>query len=592
MKKKQTKTNKKTLKVTNSKKSSGYRKKGIKAKVIIPTTLVLIGVCVCMAFIFKYQMEKDMISTGGQVAEYIAQRATAQINGDLVERIPENGEGSAPYNAVKNSIAPVIEGSHVVNMYILYTDGDKVYYMFDMNEENPVAMNTEYSRDYNELSTVFEGKNMYGKDIVRSGNTSVITVYVPIYNRAQEQVGVLGCEYNADSVQEAVKETLKAVAFAGIVCVIFAFLLFQVIISRVVRNLLNVDKCIYDIVNSNGDLTRTIQVNTGDEVETIAEHVNELLAYMRNIMMNISDNSQKLNNSSESVVSHLKNTQENVLDVSATMEEMNATMMETSASINRINESVNEIYEFIEQISGQAANGGKLSEEIRSSAQSIRNKAITEQEEVKAYSQIISEHVYAKIEKSKSVEKIKELTSDILGITKQTNLLSLNASIEAARAGEAGRGFAVVADEIGKLAADSAVAAEQIQQMSEEVMNAVNELAGEASKMVEFVEETAMKGYNELVRTSGEYNTDAEKLNDIMTLFQSQSEQLRNNMDNIRQVMETVNKSVEESANGVNRIAEMSVSITENVSDIGGQAETNKDIASELDKEVNKFQLS
>ena len=205
---------------------------------------------------------------------------------------------------------------------------------------------------------------------------------------------------------------------------------------------------------------------------------------------------------------------------------------------------------------------------------------------------MISEHVNEKIQKSKAVEKIRELTSDILSITRQTNLLSLNASIEAARAGEAGKGFAVVADEIGKLATDSAAAAEQIQHVSVDVMNAVNELAGEASKMVEFMDETAMKGYAELVCTSGEYNKDAVKLNDIMKLFQNQSEQLRNNMDNIRQVMVAVNRAVEESANGVNRIAEMSVSIAENVSDIGGQAETNKDIAGELDKEVNKFQLS
>ena len=71
-------------------------KRGIKRKIIIPTTLILICVCACMGLIFKYQMEKDMISTGGQVAEYIANRAITQIDGNLVEKIPENGEGSAP----------------------------------------------------------------------------------------------------------------------------------------------------------------------------------------------------------------------------------------------------------------------------------------------------------------------------------------------------------------------------------------------------------------------------------------------------------------------------------------------------------------
>lgn len=100
-----------------------------------------------------------------------------------------------------------------------------------------------------------------------------------------------------------------------------------------------------------------------------------------------------------------------------------------------------------------------------------------------------------------------------------------------------------------------------------------------------------MKGYSDLVKTSEEYNEDSGKINEMMQVFSDQSQQLQNNMDQIRQVMEAVNHSVEESALGVSRISEMSASINDNVKDIEGLADTNMDIANMLDIEVNKFRL-
>ena len=428
--------------------------------------------------------------------------------------------------------------------------------------------------------------------ITINNRVPLISAYIHVYNAKDEVVGAIGCDYQEYGIVEAVNETMRNVVLIGIGCFVGALILFSLIISGISRNLWRVDDRIYDIVNSNGDLTQTIQIKTGDEIESIAGHVNELLAYMRQIMTNISDNSKRLNSSSENVASHLKNTQVNVSEVSATMEEMSAAMEETTVSLNEVQNSVAEVYEFIEQINNRTQDGGRLSDEIKESAQRMQSNAVAKQESAKQQTKEITESVYAKIEESRAVEKIGELTANIINITDQTNLLSLNASIEAARAGEAGRGFAVVAGEIGKLAMDSASAAEQIQSVSAAVTQAVNALAKEASHMVEFMEATALKGYSDLVDTSEQYNQEAGKINDMMQVFEQQSGQLQHNMDSIRQVIEMVAGSVEESAQGVSRISQMSADINESVTDIEGQADENMDIANMLDGEVNKFQLS
>ncbi len=576
--------------------SSGYRHKtrrlSIRSKVLLPMALMVAIICCCMALLFKSRMETDMISTGAELAVYVGNLAEDNINGNLLDKLKPGDETSATYKALANAMASTLKGSAIKYMYTLYTDGEKVYYGVDLDEEDRQGVGTEFDEPYSVLKPVFEeGKEVKSDSIEMTAGSPVISAYVPVYNNKMNIVGAIGCDYEAAGIVAAVNDTMRNVIKRGIAFFAAAVVLFSLIISRVTKKLWDVDDRIYDIVNSNGDLTQTIQVKSGDEIECIAGHVNELLAYMRQIMTTISDNSTKLNDSSENVVSHLKDTQSSVSEVSSTMEEMTATMEETTSSLNRINEAVNEVYAFIEEINGRAKEGGALSDEIKESAQKIQSSAITEQKAAKKRTDEMTESVYDKIEQSKAVEKIGELTANIINITDQTNLLSLNASIEAARAGEAGRGFAVVADEIGKLATDSASAAEQIKDVSTVVIKAVNALADEASRMVKFVEEVAMKGYSDLVKTSEEYNEESGRIKEMMTVFSDQAQQLQSNMDRIRQVMESANHSVEESAYGVSRISEMSSSINDNVRDIEGLAGTNMDIANMLDIEVNKFRL-
>ena len=119
------------------------------------------------------------------------------------------------------------------------------------------------------------------------------------------------------------------------------------------------------------------------------------------------------------------------------------------------------------------------------------------------------------------MEEINKLTDEILSISSQTNLLALNASIEAARAGEAGKGFAVVADEIRKLADESRNTANGIQNISKMVTESVENLAGNAGKMLDFVNQDVLNDYKGMVESGETYNEDAVQMNEMMQDLQS-----------------------------------------------------------------------
>lgn len=62
----------------------------------------------------------------------------------------------------------------------------------------------------------------------------------------------------------------------------------------------------------------------------------------------------------------------------------------------------------------------------------------------------------------KNVEAVEECINQIAQVTKQTNMLAMNAKIEAVRAGQAGAGFSIVADEVRELSKSIAEISERI----------------------------------------------------------------------------------------------------------------------------------
>ena len=100
---------------------------------------------------------------------------------------------------------------------------------------------------------------------------------------------------------------------------------------------------IEELVDGKGDLTRQIEISSGDEFEVIANNVNRLFAYIRQIMLNISKNSDSLKISSDNMTWNLSETKKSMNDVSSTMENMSEMMGKTTDSLCQIEELMKSI---------------------------------------------------------------------------------------------------------------------------------------------------------------------------------------------------------------------------------------------------------
>lgn len=567
------------------------RRIGIRGKIVIAAVISIIMVVVFLGVGVYFRTRDDMIKMGMDQAEVSAKVAAYELNGKMIKQIHEGGKDSPEYQEYLEMLRGIKQTCNVKYMYTLYTDGKDVYFGIDTdNTSGQADMGDKFTESYESLKSVFDG-TMYMSDVIdEEGDDKLISVYVPILDEGQV-VAVLGSDFDASSIVDRMCGFRNRILLTGGIGLILGLVIMNLLISGTIRNLGAVSNKLHELVHSEGDLTRTLDIRTGDEMELIAGNVNDLLGHIRKIMINISECSKQVNDSAKKMVVDMSNARGSVEDVSSTMEEMSAGMEETSASLNQINESVELMHTNIKEMYLDSVNANKNTEDMQKKAREIYTKAGKEQETANILSKEIAASVNERIEKSKSVAEIHLLTENIIEITERTSLLALNANIEAARAGEAGRGFAVVAGEIGNLASNSAEAAIKIQQVSAEVIEAVQGLADEADKMVAFIEETAMQGYRSLLTTSEDYRKDVEDFHAIMTDFAKMATELENSADTINEIVSAVDIAVEESAEGIVNISETVVDLIGIITGIEGTAEENKDISTQLGCEVGKFKL-
>lgn len=552
---------------------------------------MMIALFLVLGISFYRSTESNMISMGIEQAQVAAKVAVSQVDASVKDLQPGD-EGSENYERMLRDLREAKSTCNMAYLYTLSTDGNRVFYGIDTDEtSSKSAIGDVFEYSYEELRPVFEG-NIHVQDYIDSTEAGdLITVYIPVLDEENHVAAVLGSDYDASEIVERLNHMRNWMMRIGIIGVLAALVVSHLIIRTITGSLWKVNKKIYDLVNSEGDLTQKLHVRTGDELELMADNVNALLKYIREIMLHISDNSGKLNESTKIVFGNLTSAGENVMEVSATMEQMSAAMEESTATLSQIGESMNEVYTNINYISEKAETGNHLTKDIKEKAQKIYNYAEKEQDSARTLVMELADSVNEKIQKSKSVEEINMLTENIISITGQTNLLALNASIEAARAGEAGKGFAVVADEIGKLASTSASNAAQIKQVSTVVITAVEGLALEAEKMLQCMEETAMEGYRKLLSTSQDYREDADNIHGMMENFAEDSERLEQSFNNIKDALQSVSVAIEENARGVVNVSEVSAQLTESMRDIEKRADMNKKIGDQLSAEVGKFKL-
>lgn len=377
-----------------------------------------------------------------------------------------------------------------------------------------------------------------------------------------------------------------SIILAGFLIAVTLGLFISILISRQVKEVLIFAQAIGD-----GDLTRSIKIDSKDEMGSLAKALNQAGDNIRNLITEIvnsandmSATSEELSATTEDVSSKMAVINESTDQISKGIQDLSATTEEVSASAEEINATVNDL-------ARRAGEASVSVSEIKARALDIKEKASKSIEEGSTIYEKNQANILRAIGEAKVVEEVRMMADSIGSIAQQTNLLALNAAIEAARAGEQGKGFAVVAEEVRKLAEQSSQAVSNIQSMVSQVQIAVGKLSQSGQDVLSYMESNVKPTYQLLMDTGRHYENDAEFVNTMVEEIASSSEQISEVIEQISAAVQNVSATAEESAASSEDIVGNITGISTAIADIATSAQGQADLAQNLTAMVQKFKI-
>ena len=184
--------------------------------------------------------------------------------------------------------------------------------------------------------------------------------------------------------------------------------------------------------------------------------------------------------------------------------------------------------------------------------------------------------------------EVRSIVETVEQIAEQTNLLALNASIEASRAGEFGAGFTVVAAEIRKLAEGSKEAVQTINNNLGSFVRDIDGFVSDISDQYNILE----KENDNLLNVAETNNSSVESISKVSNLIIELTQELTNetnSINTISQSIESLAAIAEENSAASQEVSDNVHSYTEDIQRMTQNIQEFKKLSLEFSKDLEKY---
>ena len=547
---------------------------------ILVSLIVGIVSYVTMGGFLRQKSQKDVMD--------IATMAAENVDGETFSRaIAGDAE---TFQAINDSLSFFLTGESVAYIYTLMPKDQNFFqFVVDTDPEEP----GEYAEDYEAQEAMFEamkGTPSVTAEAFTDEWGTFYSGYAPIYYNGQV-LGIVAVDYEASSIQSSLNRLVRNILIAVVADILLAVIAALFTSIRLKSNFEKVNNKILEVVSSDGDLTKVLDINSGDELEVIGGNLNQLLNKTANTVREIKNGTDNIESKMESINEHVSGSVSRITNISDTVQSMVASSEEISASLGTAGGQADFVYNDIQNIVDIVTKNTDDLRDINKSSVELSDTAQSSYAHISESAEAMSLNLQKEKEKADAVLQIKELSDTILRISEQTNLLALNASIEAARAGEAGRGFSVVASEIGALAGSTNEAANGIQQMSNDVVEAIQGLNGLADQMLLLLRQEVSTDYEKFGNVSQNFRDKSNHIRESMEQLQQKTEQYAKSLERIKDAILSVGAASEENSAEIIQISELLLSMDTDMQKIGTTTEEAFSAITNMNEDLKNYKV-
>ncbi len=417
--------------------------------------------------------------------------------------------------------------------------------------------------------------------------------YISTYSYMSEYGWVFIIENSEKDILSFTEQLISLLVILSVSALFVLTIVTFLIIRNMTKPLVVIEQSITALQKLDISESKDIHKFSGrrDELGSITKATDSLTEILRNIIDTLQICSRTLDLKSEEL--HFSSVEliECVVDSIATTEEVSTSIENTNSIVIRVDREIGNINEVVQNVLSNIEESVESSNDIIISALSMKEQANSAYSSKQDTLVKTRTSIQDALERLSELTKINELANEILQISGQTNLLSLNASIEAARAGESGRGFAVVAGEIGKLAGTSKNTASAIQALCEQANYSIETVNGCFGTIIDFIENEVVEQFKDFANKSTEYSQEVDMVKSQLESVEKAVQQLYKYVMEIANNMQNVKSISGENQQAIDVIVKKNEGTSIIAETIQKQSEENKDLALELEKIVNKFKI-